>query len=274
MTEGSSVIDQSTVSVLPALELSRAWRAVSTASGHDHDRPALDHTVCLEQYTQGVRLIATDTYRLLTAWVPAQTYLASEEPDLGELPHATAVAWDQWGRAKALFAYLGRQASKEDGERLMCLVRLGVPWQNPDTPEPDLQFDGFEALAVDIEYPDHERLQLPVYEGAYPLWRNAVHDAAATKTGTLALSQESLAVLARAAKVYGNDSVVAMRLGGEGRPVAVELGADPSVRGLVMPCRWNFAEDAPEPADEPYEPAAPLSETRHPASHRRLRVVR
>lgn len=262
MTE---VIDRSTTTTLDALQLARGWRAVACASGKEADRPALYHTVCLEQYEQGLRLVATDSYRLLVCWVPAEGYLPEEEPDLGELPHASAVAIDQWGRARSLLAYMAQQAAKEENDGLTVLLRLGVPWQSPETPEAELQFDGLQALAVDLEYVHNERLQLPVYEGGYPSWRNILHDAPQKASAGIVLQQQNLAAITKAAGIFGEETTVTFRFGGEERPVGIEFGADPRVRGLVMPCRWQYETDAPEPPPPPPEPkpAQPARPVKH-----------
>ena len=243
-------VDKSTTTVCDALQLARGWRAVAAVSGKDDDRPALDHTVYIEQYDVGLRLVATDSVRLLVAWVPANGHSIEDEPDAGELPHATAVAVDQWGRAKSLLAHMGQLAAKEEYVGLSALVRLGVPWQAPDVPEAELQFDGFQALAVNLEYPDNERLQLPVYEGSYPEYRNLLTAWTSEKTQALAMNQDSLAILAKAVAPFGAECGVEFRFSGELRPIAVTFGLGPTVRGLVMPMKWDFDKDAPEEPDD------------------------
>jgi hypothetical protein len=225
---------------------------VSCASAKDKEaEPALRRTLCVEQFEQGLRLIATDSYRLLVTWVNAEEYDWDDEPGYDELPHATAVAIDEHGRARSLCAYLMQQAQKEENDGLSALVRLGVPWQAAETPSGELQLDGFDALAIDLEYPDHERLQLPVFEGKYPTWRTVLKSFKPQKTPALALSQESYAAIAKAASYFGELTQIETRFGGTDKALAVAFGSEPRVHGLVMPMKWDFEKDAPA---EPVEP--------------------
>ena len=153
------IVDQSSTSTVDAAMLARGWLAVSAVSCTEDERPALDHTVCIEEYhDEGLRLIATDSYRLLVTWVPCLPAIEgdplAEEPPSARVPHATATAVDQYGRAKSLLVHMAQMAAKDEYKGIEALVRLGVPWQTEDTPKKDLQFDGFSALAVDLEYPD------------------------------------------------------------------------------------------------------------------------
>jgi hypothetical protein len=248
------VVDKSTTTKVDALALSRVWMAVSSVSSKDDNMPALDHSVCIEQYEAGLRLVATDTVRLLVGWVPADGWTPEHEPGPDELPHAVAVAVDENGRARSLLSYMGQQATKEENDGLTALVRLGVPWQAPETAREELQLDGFNALAVDLEYVDNERLQLRVYEGDFPPWRTLLDSFKVVRTGALALSQASLAVLAKAVKPFGEDCEVRLRFGGPNKPVTVEFGGGPFlpfVKGLVMPIRWDFEKNGPAEDGEP-----------------------
>lgn len=200
----------------------------------------------------GLRLVSTDSTRLLTTWIPAAGFLPEEQPGLGEMPDVgTAVAYDQYGRARGLLAYLGQQAAKEENDGLKALVHLGVPWQAVGEPSGELQLDGFDAEAVDLEYPDHERLQLPVFEGSYPNWRTVLTSFVGAKTAALAVRQDNLAVVAKAAGYFGEFAPLQLRFGGEQKAIAVEFGDEPRVYGLLMPLQWDFDTDAPV---EPVEP--------------------
>lgn len=46
--------------------LARAWLSVALASSKDTGRPQLDRTVLVEQYREGLRLVATDSHVLPT----------------------------------------------------------------------------------------------------------------------------------------------------------------------------------------------------------------
>mgnify|MGYP002132855720 CR=1 FL=1 len=50
--------------------LARGWLSVAQASANDKDLPTLHRTIALEVFPNGLRLVATDRYILLSAWVP------------------------------------------------------------------------------------------------------------------------------------------------------------------------------------------------------------
>jgi hypothetical protein len=250
---------------LDAGMLARGWLSVATANekAAGSNRPALWRTVCIQQYTHGLRLSATDSYMLLHAWVPEKDYEYDLEPELDEIPFATAVAIDQYSRGAGLLQYLLTLSKSEDHKGLEVTVHMNVPWQDDDVDPADKQLDGFAALAVRIEYPDNERVQLPVYEGNYPtlaplLGRKGV------RTEGVALAQRMCARLGKAAAPHGELALVRCRFTGRNKPVLVEFGDEPTVRGLAMPCRWDLETDEPElpKGDGPKGlPAAPIVTT-------------
>lgn len=228
-----------------------AIRAASRAN----DRPQLDKTVFIQQYVTGLRLIATDSKALLSTWIPAAGPDASiePEPELEEIPWATAVAVDADGRGHGLLEYMLRLSRKEGFKGVEAVVKMNVPWQSDL--EEEQQLDGFVALAVTIEYPDHETVVLPVYEGSYPDVAALRRSHKPKRTVGLALSQEMTALITKAARPFGPSTAIRCTFAGESRAVAVEFGEEPAVYGLVMPQRWDFDRGAPatadaEPADE------------------------
>jgi hypothetical protein len=234
--------------VVPAAGLAKGWLAVaacSTKSG----APALDKAVYVEQYPHGLRLTATDSYMVLTAWVPEIGHDLDPEPSADEIPYASAVAQDPYGRAGNLLAHLLRLArSKDDDSKpldLDLVVSLNVPWQPEGSETDDLQLDGFQAMAVTIEHPNSERVQLGVYEGEWVKYRQLFAAFKMQRPMRLAITQHVAASLAKAAKVFGPATVVYQRFGGETKPVHVTFGDEPTVSGLVMPCRWDFDSGQP-----------------------------
>lgn len=235
-----------------AATLARGWLSVATANSKDASlsRPALQRTVHVQQYTHGLRLTATDTYLLLQAWVPEIGYEYEPEPELDEIPFASAVAIDRYSRAGGLLQYLLQLSRSDDHKGLETAVHLNVPWQ-PDEADPaDVQLDGFEALAVRIEYPDNERVQLPVYDGKFPKVAPLL-GRSASRTDGIALSQAMCARLGKAAAPHGETTLVRCRFTGRNKPVLVEFGSDPVVTGLAMPCRWDLESDVPELPEAP-----------------------
>lgn len=235
--------------IVNAAQLAKGWLSVSTASASEADRPALDRTVYIEQHTHGLRLTATDSYILLAAWVPEVDYDLEPEPSPDEIPYAVAVTRDPYGRGAGLLAHLLRLARAEEKDfgksDLAVTVKLNVPWQSPDTATADLQLDGFTALAVTLEHPDNEKVQLTVFEGDYPHTQTLIAAHRPMRTERLALSGWVVGHLAKAAKVHGPQAIIRQTFGGKDRAIGVEFGDDPLIYGLVMPCRWDLDNDRP-----------------------------
>lgn len=237
--------------------LARGWLSVSAVAGKNDSQPALDRTVYIEQFDEGVRLTSTDTYRLLTTWVPVVDEGTGEfieppgEPKANAKPHAVAVAIDQYGRGRGLLAHMLSMSGQEENTGLVATLQLNVPWQAPETPAGDLQFDGFHALAVDLEYPGKERLQLPVFEGEFPPTGALFAGFHEQRVVALAIRQDSFGLIAKAAKYFGDDTRIEIRFGGAEKPMQVCFGTEPVVRGLVCPMKWDFDKNAPA---EPVEP--------------------
>ena len=236
---------------LDSAQLARAWLAVYQASGRSKDQPQLCQTVHLDQYPHGLRLASTDSYMLLTAWIPDAYDTLAAEPGLDEVPFGSATVIDRHGRAVSLLGYLLGLSKDDDHKGIEVNVSLNVPWQPDETDAADLQIDGFEALAVTLEVPDRERLQLEVYEGNYVHWQQILGRQRRTRTEALALAPDVAGRLAKAARFFEH-STLRLWFGGRDKPIQVAFGREPEVTGLVMPCRWNYAADAPydNPADE------------------------
>jgi hypothetical protein len=245
--------------------LSAGWLSVVLASVKDKDRPILSNTVHVELYPDGVRLSATDSYVVLTCWVPHFADELAPEPAADEAPVARAIAMDPYGWAKGLFGHLLSLAREEDAEPIE--VRLNIGLLPQDRSGSTLEFDGFEARWVIIEHPDHERVTLEVHEGDYPNWRKALGSFTAVKTAAVALNPEIVGRLAKLGKYHGDKPLV-WRWGAESKAALVEVGHSfPFVSGAAMPVRWDFDRDAPRsetPAagadDEPPDPAAAVTD--------------
>lgn len=241
-------------------ELARAWLSVATAASTDKSRPALCRTVQVDQYPHGLQLASTDSYMLLTAWVAEEDYELDSPPGLDEVPYATAVAIDEYGRGAGLLAHLLRLTLLEDGSRkkIPVQVKLNVLYEEADAPGDELQMEGLEALAVTIEEPDSERVHLPVYEGDYPGWRKIVSSRRTETTESIALSQGITKRLAKAAAPHG-DTLIRCWFGGVEGPIAVAFGELPEVTGLVMPSRWDMDRNVPAETAGP-EPQPPVED--------------
>lgn len=233
--------------------LSRAWLSVAEASSKDKERPALNRTVCVEFFSDGVRLVATDSYMLLTAWVPCleKTDPPADAPLLDEVPFETIVAIDEDGRAKGLFAYL--LALTEGKGHPEILVKLATG----PSPETSLgMFDGMVGDCLTIAAEDREALLLGVYDGSFPTWRPYVSQFKGGKTPVLALNPDLLGRVVKMAKV-NNAGHVNWYFGGSLGPARIEVAGEPMITGLVMPVRWTGTEEVGvSPATKADEEAA------------------
>lgn len=233
---------------LDARTFALAWQAVAVASEKKGDRPILDRAVCVEQYLGvGVRLVATDSYMLLTAWVPATGLLYGEpaEPALDEAPDVVFTLMDPDRRALSLAAYAAHLTGGEDADPLTVRLLVGGEAFAP------VDFASEQTLfAVDtwanIELPGLERVTLRCADGRFPSWRAVLPRAGAVEVDAIALNPDLLARVGKVAKVYaagGADGstpgiVVVFRWAGAlGAALVTYRGADPAVWGVVMPCR-------------------------------------
>jgi hypothetical protein len=234
-------------------DLARRWLSVSVAAATDKDRPALYKTVCVEVFEgRGARLTSTDSYLLLTTWVPLVDERGSEPPTLDEAPDVTVVAIDPDYRAAGLLRY-ALQLDARDEEAAPLELKLGVGIVH----EADAgTFEGMEPRWVTLEVPSMERVQLPIYEGAYPSWRVIESAFTAQRTTGVALNPEILGRLGPLAK-YWPLAALLWHFGGEEKLARLELDVVPPIDGLVMPIRHEaFGVDEDEDTSEELDDSA------------------
>ena len=243
--------------------LALAWLSVAQASGSDVNLPTLDRTVALELYDDGVRLLATDRYVLLTAWVPT---LGGREhgPHVSEVPNRTVVTQDSDARGKGLLGYaiklakLGKPAEEKPYGDLVVELELDV--RLPAGVDEDTPLEGLEPTYAVLTIPDTERVLLPIVVSDYPDWRPLLHDFEPVTTTRIGLPLERLARLGALGKwnagplrwtFGGPDKVALLRLEPEDeRRTRDRKGAEhqrrPVIDGLVMPARWVLPGEGPD----------------------------
>lgn len=232
--------------IFDARDLARGWLAVALASSGDKERPALSKTVHIESHLGGVRLVATDSYMLLTAWVTDHEHADLDPPAWDEAPISTATAMDPYGRGKGFLKHALKLAEEDGAEPIHITLRLNV--LGGAAPG---QLAGLEAHSVVMEMPDVERLTLQSYDGPWPTWRTILGGFRGADTGRVAVSPEIFGRLCRVHQWHGG-AVLALRLGGEIGAAHVDVQhSRPHIEGIVMPCRWDF--DRMEPRPEPSE---------------------
>lgn len=244
--------------IYPATDLARGWLSVAHASSKDKDRPALNRTLALEESGGGIRITATDSYMILTTWVPGVEHDTTEEPEPDEVPNQTAVAIDPDGRGAGFLTYalkIAEQYEKLDLKVPSVSVRLNV--RNPSGQALDApRLPGLTPLSVSLEMTDLERVDLATYEAGFPRWQGIMDRArfSGKPTTRIALHPERVAALAKVAKVHPRGHI-GWTFCGDGEIARVEiLESEPFVHGAVMPVRWDLWRDAPredKPAEAP-----------------------
>lgn len=221
-----------------AATLARGWLSVAIASADDRDRPALRRTVYIELYPEGVRLTATDSYVLLTTFVPNLGHegFDVDVPDIDEAPVHVAVAIDEHGRGRGLLGHLlglAGAADKKDAPMPEVRLSLGVMEAADDEARPT--FDGFAVPWVVLEHPDHERVKLRTYEGDFPTYRGLIAQHKRKRTDVVALNPDIIGRLAKLGK-YHPYAPLEWCFGGADKVAALRIGDHhPMISGLVMP---------------------------------------
>lgn len=224
--------------IFDPIVLAKGWLSVAIASGDDKYRPVLHRTVCIELHARGVRLVATDSYILLRAWVPNAEHADAAEPSLDEPPIAVAVAIDEHRRAKGLLEHLLKLGEDEVEE---VRVTLG----NAGSKSRQASLVGMDVRWVTIEHPGHERVELATYEGSFPTWRAVWFGFRSESTPAVALSNYVVAKLAKLTKLWGAHAML-VHFGGAERMARLEVAESyPAVEGAAMPVRWDLDRNAP-----------------------------
>lgn len=189
---------------------SKAWQAVALAAGED-DRPSLDRTMLVEIYPGGVRLVATDTYILLWAWVPG---FDPKPAPLDDEPPFCVNVFDECGVAGALMTHLTHN------------------WADRQV----ISFDA-DSSGLLITVQGSVSLRLPASSSPFPRWRTAIEKQTVEPTDRLQMTEAILPVLGELSQIGGHVKVTAA--GGEMGSLSVLVESDPPVHGLVMPARWT-----------------------------------
>lgn len=234
---------ETTALTFDAENIARGWLSVALATGDDEARPALTG-LHLEFFARGVRLVATDSYMLLRAWVPCGD---APEPDIGEAPESTATALDPYDRGSGIMRHLLKITTAKDA--LPVDLHLSVGDDPRESAAPALA--GFEARYLILDVPDQEILTLPLYEGMWPTWRALWSSFKPETTSEIHFAPEL--IVARVGKLgkLHSEGVIRWQFGGPVRPALIEvIPSDPHVEGLVMPTRVYLPGYAPEGSDD------------------------
>lgn len=230
-----------TTNEFDAKTLAVAWFSASLASGTDKDIPVLNSTLLLEEYEQGVRIIATDRYMLLHAFAPNIDHKPDDAPDLDIAPLRSVVAIDSAHRSNNLLGYLlGKaKAIEKDENSLDEAPLLTLDLAAAEAEDGAMAFEGLGRHKVALDYEGRERVTLDIFGGDYPVWRGLLAGFKSVKTNNIGLNPAFLGRLGRLGKLH-NGSPVIWTFGGENKVAHLNVltGSVP-VGGLIMPVRWE-----------------------------------
>ena len=218
--------------------LARGWLAVAQAFATDKKAPSqIYKTVVIEEYDDGVRLIATDMRVLLTTWVP-DDYYTTAEPGIDVAPTRTTIANDSDGLARQIMGHalsLANRIPEDDYTPGQVELSIEFDVRLPAGEQPTLE--GMEPTFVRLKIPDEMEVFLPVVEVEAiqtEAWRKITAAHVPLQTHEIQLNPELLERIGKVRRhVVG---AVHWSFGGEKKAALLEWrDADPHVSGLVMP---------------------------------------
>lgn len=231
--------------------IAHAWLAVAQAASDDKNIPLLRKTVAIEEHTRGVRLISTDRFVLLTAWVPEIDYHYDSVPDFDEAPIRTVVAADVDGRGRSLLGYvcalINRDYPEDEYTPGQLEVEVTFDARMPaGTGGGQETLEGLEPTYTVLQVRDVEKVYLPVVEGTFPAWRAIAAGFTPATTSTVSLNPEVVERLAKVRKHAAGPLL--WEFGGADKAALVQYSnSDPHVHGVVMPIREEKDEQPTEP---------------------------
>jgi len=213
--------------VLPARLFAVAWLNAWQATGQEEDMPVLYRTVMVEAVDDGVRLWATNSYVLFRSSLDG-----NGDPIEDDVTGTTLIAMDPDGRAKALMAYVMKDATVKDKPDATVEVYTARSEHGVDTLTPELQ-----RGALVIEY-ESERLGLDLFESPAPSWRS-LDNGTGDATDRVALGEAAIKPLSGLRCATGSPAVVEFGFEGEWGAISVRASTIPELRGVVMPVRLD-----------------------------------
>jgi hypothetical protein len=226
--------------------LGRAWAATQIVAPDDSGRPVPDRAALVEMFDgHGMRLVSTDSYVLVRAWVPFDDEADNLEPELDELPDSSFIVADPDHRGWGLLKYISKLYKKELDENLVPKVILS---RQTDVGDDQGVFEGLEAETLRMEWPDHEEIVLPLVEGTFPEWCKVQNEHCSEATGSSSFTSLTLGSLAKLCEIY-KGYTIDWKLGGDLGVIDWKLGP---LWGQLMQARAQ--EPEPKNDDELTEP--------------------
>jgi hypothetical protein len=212
-------------------KLGRAWAASQIVAPEDSGRPVLDRAALVEMFDgHGMRLVSTDSYVLVRAWVPFDDEGENLEPDLNEPADSSFVVADPDHRGWGLLKYIAKLYKKELDEALVPKVTLSL---QREVPNDQGVFEGLAAETLRIEWPEHEEVVLPIIESDFPDWRHVENQHRTEATNSVSFTSLTLGSLAKLCELH-KGYTIDWKLGGDLGVIHWSLGP---ISGLLMPAR-------------------------------------
>lgn len=218
---------------LPAPWIANSWIPVWCATGQDDNRPVLHRTIAIEWFEgEGLRLIATDSYVLLSAWIGVTE--ERPEPHLEQAPDHETVIADHDKRGLGLIRYAAANAKADkDPDGHYHRIRLTVTEPAGSRRTPALA-ESLEAQVLAITY-EGEVVELPIVESPYISWRSLITGGTPEAPDTIRLSPHVLDVMAKTGAAF------TWRFAGEAGPIRLDsVDGTPRLTGIAMPVRPNM----------------------------------
>lgn len=227
-----------------AWTLARSWASVALAQGADEKRPALYRSMLIEMYPEGIRLVSTDSYLLLKAWVPIDGFDSDSEPGEDVLPDDTAICSDPDHRVLGLMKY-AQQMTKQDGEDTAVTITLGFGEMLEGKAQGS--FDGMTQASVwfHLGHQYDERIETPRYDGQFPEWRPLWFNHRWEPTPVIGFGADGILRLGKLSALW-DKTTIEFDLGGPHGVAKIRIAPKPNttgrvsdvnVTGLVMPTK-------------------------------------
>lgn len=228
-----------------AWSLAKAWNSVALAQSTDKDRPTLYRTTLIEQYSDGIRLIATDSFVLLKAWVPDIDNRGAVEPGQDVEPETSMVCMDRDRRIQQLMTYVMKQTA-DDGQDTRHTMTMVLGTMRPDT---QIQLSGMAQASVSFHFGSEydERIESPIFDGAFPAWKGLWYAHEPAETAMVTFGANGFLRIGKLSALWDKASIRFV-LGGVFGVCKFYVDApDVNVEGLAMPLRTT---DAVPPSEE------------------------
>lgn len=235
----------------------KAWNSVAFAQSDDKARPALYRTTLIEEYPEGVRLVATDSFILLKAWVPSEGYDKHDEPGKDVEPEAATVCMDRDQRVVQLMKYVQNQ-TKSDGADTPMVITMALGTLKGGAQN---SLAGMVQQSVTFRFDQEydERIETPIFDGNFPHWKNLWYAHRGVPTQNVSFGADGFLRVGKLSALWDKASIRFVMGGSLGVCRFYIMAPDVNVQGLAMPVREG-KEDPRDVQDMVVTEPVPMSE--------------